>query len=157
MIRELRLWLLRCHACFHVLSDSTRQFCPECGSGNTLRRVNYVVKSSGEKELFINFSKAISTRGTVYNLPRPRGGQKGTNRSLVLREDQLAQVMRPNANKGKPRTEGPEGGQQEDDLAAFGEQKKVLRRHDPFQPKMTSSYKKANVNEQKKSRAARRK
>lgn len=75
-ISELRLWLLRCHSCFCIVHDTTRQFCPDCGSGDTLRRVNYVVQENGEKQLFINFKRHLSTRGTKYNLPKPRGGKK---------------------------------------------------------------------------------
>ncbi|EAN80038.1 Nin one binding (NOB1) Zn-ribbon like, putative [Trypanosoma equiperdum] len=157
-IREVRQWLLRCTACFTINADTTRQFCSECGSGNTLRRVQYVVTTDGERQLFINFRKRISTRGTVYNLPKPRGGRRGTNRCLVLREDQLAHLIRGTTSmkmKEKLATRSGNGGL-DDDLAAFGEAPKQ-RKRDPDQPRVTSSYHKYNVNERKKLRAARRK
>ncbi|KEG09159.1 RNA-binding protein NOB1 [Trypanosoma grayi] len=156
-IRELRHWLLRCTSCFAVTTDTTRQFCGACGSGDTLRRVQYVVTRDGERQLFINFRKAISTRGTVYNLPKPRGGKRGTNRSLVLREDQLAHVIRGTTSaklKAKHVVHGGRG--DDDDLAAFGEAPKQHKR-DPNQPRVFSSYHKYNVNEKKKARASRRK
>ncbi|CCW63849.1 unnamed protein product [Phytomonas sp. EM1] len=154
-IRELRLWLLRCTACFTLVSDTTRQFCPSCGSGDTLRRVNYVVDTDGKKQLFINFRKPISTRGTVYNLPKPRGGKRGTNRTLVLREDQLAQVIKGTSGaKIKERQANFTG--VNDDLAAFGEPVRRKKR-DIMEPKTSSSYHKYNVNEKRKLRAARRK
>lgn len=154
-ISELRLWLLRCTGCFHVIMDTTRQFCPACGSGDTLRRVNYVVNSNGERQLFINFKKHISTRGTIYNLPKPRGGKRGTNRSLVLREDQLAQVIRgTSGTQAKARQAMTTWN--DEDLATFGEAPKHKKRN-IGEPKSQSSYHKYNMNEKKKLRASHRK
>ncbi|TPP49650.1 Nin one binding (NOB1) Zn-ribbon like family protein [Leishmania donovani] len=153
-IRELRLWMMRCTACFTLVVDTTRQFCPECGSGDTLRRVNYVVNDQGEKKLYINFRKRISTRGTIYNLPKPRGGTRGTNRNLVLREDQLAHVIRgTTSSKVKAHQV-----MQNDDcaLATFGEAPK-LKKKNLADPRAYSSYHRYNVNEKKKVRAAHRK
>lgn len=160
-IAELRLWLLRCTSCFAVVTDTTRQFCPKCGSGDTLRRVHYIINEKGEKKLFINFKRRLSTRGTVYNLPKPRGGKHGTNRLLVLREDQLAHVIRGTTaaslkakqamRKQMNDKEGLEG-----DLAMFGAPEKSKKR-DLAAPRLTSSYHKYNVNEKKKVRAAHRK
>jgi RNA-binding protein NOB1 len=156
-IRELRLWLLRCHACFRIVTDTTKQFCPDCGSGDTLRRVNYVVHENGEKELFINFSRRISTRGTVFGLPKPRGGRKGTNRTLVLREDQLAHVMRGKQSAGSKEAKLQDClADDDDELAVFGMADK-RRKFDINAPKENSSYKRYNVNERKKARAGRRK
>lgn len=160
-IAELRLWLLRCTSCFAVVTDTTRQFCPKCGSGDTLRRVHYIINEKGEKKLFINFKRRLNTRGTVYNLPKPRGGKHGTNRLLVLREDQLAHVIRGTTaaslkakqamRKQMNDKEGLEG-----DLAMFGAPEKSKKR-DLAAPRLTSSYHKYNVNEKKKVRAAHRK
>lgn len=157
-IRELRLWLLRCHACFRVVTDTTKQFCPDCGSGDTLRRVNYVVHDNGEKELFINFSRRISTRGNVYGLPKPRGGRKGTNRTLVLREDQLAQVIRGGKHAAGNKESKLQGCLDEDDeeLAIFGSAP-ARKKYDINVAKENSAYKRFNVNERKKARAGRRK
>jgi RNA-binding protein NOB1 len=158
-IRELRLWLLRCHACYRVVTDTTKQFCPDCGSGDTLRRVNYVVHDNGEKELFINFSRRISTRGTIYGLPKPRGGRKGTNRNLVLREDQLASVLRARAGAGKASANGKLQAaldDDEDELAVFGTSS-VRKKHDIDAAKEHSAYKRFNINDRRKARAGRRK
>ncbi|KAF8281647.1 putative Nin one binding (NOB1) Zn-ribbon like [Trypanosoma cruzi] len=155
-IQELRQWLLRCTSCFALTTDTTRQFCGTCGSGNTLRRVQYVVTREGKKQLFINFCKPISTRGTVYNLPKPRGGKRGTNRCLVLREDQMAHVIRGTTSAKLREKHVVRGSGNDDELAAFGEAPKPHKR-DVNQPRMFSSYHKYNVNEKKKSRASRRK
>jgi len=158
-IRELRTWLLRCHACFTLVTDTTRQFCPDCGSGNTLKRVSYTVTETGERKLFINFKHHISTRGNVYSLPKPRGGRNGTNRTLVLREDQLANCGRKTeAQKRKAALAAAQAagaGGPEDDLKGFGEQN--YRSRGRTMLKDQSSYHKYNVNEKKKLRAARRK
>lgn len=156
-IGELRLWLLRCHACYRLVSDTTKQFCPDCGSGDTLRRVNYVINSDGEKQLFINFKRQISTRGTVYNLPKPRGGKRGTNRTLVLREDQLGHIQRGQKLGGSHGAKLKQAlDDDEDELAAFGEAP-VRKNFDVNAAREFSSYKKFNVNERKKARAGRRK
>jgi RNA-binding protein NOB1 len=154
-IQELRLWLMRCTACFTLVVDTTRQFCPECGSGDTLRRVNYVVNDKGEKKLFINFRRKISTRGTIYNLPKPRGGKKGTNRTLVLREDQLAHVIR-GTSSSKVKERQVLQNDDDDALATFGEMPKHKKKN-LADPRAYSSYHKYNVNEKKKARAAHRK
>ncbi|KPI83751.1 hypothetical protein ABL78_7206 [Leptomonas seymouri] len=153
-ILELRLWLMRCTACFALVVDTTRQFCPECGSGDTLRRVNYVVNAKGEKKLYINFKRKISTRGTIYNLPKPRGGKRGTNRNLVLREDQLAHVIRGTTSSKVKEHQVMQD--DEDALAAFGEMPKHKKKN-LADPRAYSSYHKYNVNEKKKVRAAHRK
>ncbi|KAG5465829.1 hypothetical protein CUR178_00543 [Leishmania enriettii] len=153
-IRELRLWMMRCTACFTLVVDTTRQFCPECGSGDTLRRVNYVVNDQGEKKLYINFRKRISTRGTIYNLPKPRGGKRGTNRNLVLREDQLAHVIRGTTSRKVKEHQVMQSS--DDALAIFGEMPKPKKKN-LSDPRAYSSYHKYNVNEKKKVRAAHRK
>jgi RNA-binding protein NOB1 len=148
MIRELRQWLLRCHACYCTVHDTTRQFCPDCGSGNTLKRVNYVVTQTGEKQLFINFKHTISKRGTVYTLPKPRGGRNGTNKTLALREDQLANCGNSSRHQKQRRVEA------DDDLAAFGTTHGSSgTRSMPNQSRIFSSYRKYNVNERKKAKA----
>lgn len=157
MVSELRLWLLRCTSCFAVVSDTSRQFCPKCGSGDTLRRVQYVLNKDGEKKLYINFKRKLNTRGTIYNLPKPRGGKHGTNRLLVLREDQLAHVIRGASAaslKAKQVMRNTDGDANNLDL--FGAPPKQKKR-DLAAPRVTSSYHNYNVNEKKKVRAARRK
>ena len=151
LVGELRQWLLRCHACYTLVHDTTRQFCPECGSGDTLRRVHYIVDEKGQKKLFINFKRHLSTRGTKFALPKPRGGKRGTNKTLALREDQLT---RCGAVSGAMKAERAAAA--EDALAGFGEVKRQ-KRHDPDKPREASSYRRGNVNEMKKARAGRRK
>ena len=155
MITELRQWLLRCHACFHVEHDTTRQFCAECGSGDTLRRVQYVLNEKGEKKLLINFKRRISTRGTIYSLPKPRGGRRGTNRTLALREDQLRHHGQKNNSKAKAVRAA--AAYDPDALEMFGEVKKKQKFNPDVAREQSSYVRRGNINEIKKARAGRRK
>jgi RNA-binding protein NOB1 len=152
VIKQLRLWLLRCHACFNLEHDTTKQFCTDCGSGDTLKRVAYQVSSTGEKILFINYRRRINTRGTIFNLPKPRGGKRGTNKTLCLREDQLANCGRNTARLKEKQVMS----HFDDDLAEFGADGKK-HRFNPDKPRLFSSYKRYNVNERRKVLASRKK
>eukprot|EP00998_Keelungia_sp_KM082_P002764 NODE_1339_length_1371_cov_34.389068_g1327_i0.p1 GENE.NODE_1339_length_1371_cov_34.389068_g1327_i0~~NODE_1339_length_1371_cov_34.389068_g1327_i0.p1 ORF type:complete len:397 (+),score=72.04 NODE_1339_length_1371_cov_34.389068_g1327_i0:59-1249(+) len=91
-ILGLRRWILRCHACYELVKDTRRSFCPACGSGDTLKKVSYTINEDGSMKLWINERHQIRTSGTKHKLPKPRAGHGrsgGTNRTVVLREDQL--------------------------------------------------------------------
>lgn len=166
-IRELRVWVLRCHACTCIVHDTTRQFCPDCGSGDTLRRVHYVLGDNGEKHLFINFKHRLSTRGTIFNLSKPRGGRKGTNKTMVLREDQLRGAGRNKGSSMASRAQNEQGvggvlsslmgGGDGDGLAGFGDRDAKAGRRDGNFMMETSSYTRKNLNELRKVRASRKK
>ena len=83
------LFVFRCHGCYTLVTDTTRQFCPQCGSGDTLKKVSYTVNDKGETKLYINPKHVIKIKHTKMYLHKPRGGKCGTNKTLVLREDQL--------------------------------------------------------------------
>ena len=36
-VRTLKTWVLRCHACFGICKDMTKQFCPRCGKPTLMR------------------------------------------------------------------------------------------------------------------------
>uniref|UniRef100_A0A7S4CVP1 20S-pre-rRNA D-site endonuclease NOB1 n=1 Tax=Eutreptiella gymnastica TaxID=73025 RepID=A0A7S4CVP1_9EUGL len=88
-VRWVKKWILRCHGCYTLVTDTTRQFCPQCGSGDTLKKVSYTVNDKGETKLYINPKHVIKIKHTKMYLHKPRGGKCGTNKTLVLREDQL--------------------------------------------------------------------
>lgn len=79
-IKSLRQWILRCFACFRLCRDMTKLFCPSCGN-NTLQRVQCSVGADGQVTLS-NVNNKISTRGTIYSIPKPKGGCKAKN--LIL-------------------------------------------------------------------------
>lgn len=79
-IKSLRQWILRCFSCFRLCRDMTKLFCPSCGN-NTLQRVQCSVGADGQTTLS-NVNTKISTRGTIYSIPKPKGGCKAKN--LIL-------------------------------------------------------------------------
>lgn len=79
-IKSLRQWILRCFSCFRLCRDMTKLFCPSCGN-NTLQRVQCSVGADGQVVLS-NVNTKISTRGTIYSIPKPKGGCKAKN--LIL-------------------------------------------------------------------------
>ena len=102
-IRHLRSHILRCHACFLQVKDTTRQFCPRCGKP-TLTKVSCTVNDMGETKLHLKRNMQWNTRGDRYSVPKPvagsasgkwqgRGGGKGGwGQGLILAEDQKEYV-----------------------------------------------------------------
>ncbi|KAK4422627.1 RNA-binding NOB1-like protein [Sesamum alatum] len=88
-IRELHRWVLKCHACSKVTTETTRIFCPKCGNGGTLRKVAVTVNENGV--VLAGRRPRISLRGTKFSLPLPQGGRDAVTKNPILREDQLPQ------------------------------------------------------------------
>tara|TARA_R110002003_G_scaffold175_12_gene14282 strand:- start:25434 stop:26978 length:1545 start_codon:yes stop_codon:yes gene_type:complete len=98
-IKHLRSKVLRCHACFHIERNLTKQFCPRCG-GTTLKRVSCSTNAKGEFHLHLAKNYQFNKRGDRYSVPKPiagtangkwsghGGGQGGWGRDLILTEDQ---------------------------------------------------------------------
>ncbi|KAG8382247.1 hypothetical protein BUALT_Bualt05G0057000 [Buddleja alternifolia] len=86
-IRELHRWVLKCHACFKVTTDTTKIFCPKCGNGGTLRKVAVTVNEN-------------------VSLPLPQGGRDAVTKNPILREDQLPQKYLNPKLKKKNKQEG---------------------------------------------------
>ncbi|XP_066982381.1 RNA-binding protein NOB1-like isoform X4 [Macrobrachium rosenbergii] len=90
IIREIKTFTLRCHACFKLCSDMTKIFCPKCGN-KTLKRVAVKINPDGTQKVWINFKKPINTRGMIFTLPKPRGGQHARNPILVADQKEARQ------------------------------------------------------------------
>ncbi|KAK4400789.1 RNA-binding NOB1-like protein [Sesamum angolense] len=88
-IRELHRWVLKCHACSKVTTETSRIFCPKCGNGGTLRKVAVTVNEKGV--VVAGRRPRISLRGTKFSLPLPQGGRDAVTKNPILREDQLPQ------------------------------------------------------------------
>ncbi len=86
VIRQIRRYVLRCHACTQIERDLERKFCGSCGNA-TLHRVAYKVNKKGVARVFINPKRKPNLRGTKYSIPMTRGGRH--NKDLILREDQV--------------------------------------------------------------------
>ena len=96
-VKHLKTFVLRCHACFQVTKDMSKQFCPRCGQPS-LTRVACSTSSSGEFKLHLKKNMQWSHRGDRYSIPkavhgaahgRVKGGGKGSwGNDLILAEDQ---------------------------------------------------------------------
>ncbi|XP_076924822.1 RNA-binding NOB1-like protein [Bidens hawaiensis] len=97
-IRELHRWILKCHACFKVIMEIGKIFCPSCGNGGTLRKVAVTVGENGA--IIAARRPRISLRGTKFSLPLPQGGRDAITKNPILREDQLPQkFLHPRTKK----------------------------------------------------------
>ncbi|KFX91078.1 hypothetical protein O988_07929, partial [Pseudogymnoascus sp. VKM F-3808] len=101
-VRQLKTWVLRCHACFSVTKDMSKQFCSRCGKP-TLLRVSCSTDKDGTFKVHLKKNKQWSTRGNVYSIPKPvagsantragGGGKGGWGQTLILAEDQKEYVQ----------------------------------------------------------------
>jgi RNA-binding protein NOB1 len=96
-IKHLKTFVLRCHACFNVTKDMTKQFCPRCGQP-ALTRVSCSTNANGEFKLHLKKNMQWNTRGDRYSVPKAvhgsangrikGGGKGGWGNDLILAEDQ---------------------------------------------------------------------
>lgn len=101
-IRQLRTWVLRCHACFDITKDMSKQFCTRCGKP-TLLRTSCSTDQNGVFKVHLKKNMQWNTRGNVYSIPKPvagssngklvaGGGKGGWGQGLILAEDQKEYV-----------------------------------------------------------------
>ncbi|KAI0053729.1 hypothetical protein FA95DRAFT_1481220 [Auriscalpium vulgare] len=96
-IEKVKTWVLRCHACFKICKDSSKKFCPSCGSP-TLMRASVTLSSptaaqdAPVMQVHLKKNFQYNTRGTIYSIPSPKSGnaKTGSGEGLILREDQTA-------------------------------------------------------------------
>jgi RNA-binding protein NOB1 len=98
-IKKLSSKVLRCHACFQIVKDMSKQFCPRCG-GATLARVSCSTNAKGEFHIHLAKNYTYNKRGDKFSIPKPiagtantkwsglGGGKGGWGRDLILAEDQ---------------------------------------------------------------------
>jgi RNA-binding protein NOB1 len=98
-IKKLTSKVLRCHACFSIVKDMSKQFCPRCG-GATLSRVSCSTNAKGDFRVHLAKNYTYNKRGDRYSIPKPiagtantkwsglGGGKGGWGRDLILAEDQ---------------------------------------------------------------------
>lgn len=114
-IRNVRTYILRCHACFEKVKDTSKQFCPRCGKPS-LTRVTCSTNASGEFRLHLKKNMQWNHRGDRYSIPKPvsgsangkvangkGGGKGGWGQSLILAEDQkeFQKAINDGNRKGK--------------------------------------------------------
>jgi RNA-binding protein NOB1 len=99
-ITRLKSFVLRCHGCFAVTKDMTKQFCPKCGQP-TLIRTSCSTDDKGVFQLHLKKNFQWNNRGNVYSIPKPvhgtasgkaskvaGGGKNGWGQKLIFAEDQ---------------------------------------------------------------------
>lgn len=97
-VRNIKTFVLRCHACFSVSKDMSKQFCAKCGQP-TLTRISCTTnQQTGEFKLHLKKNMQWNNRGNVYSIPKPvsgaangrvkGGGKDGWGQGLILVEDQ---------------------------------------------------------------------
>jgi RNA-binding protein NOB1 len=97
-IRQLKTWVLRCHACFDITRDMSKQFCSRCGKP-TLLRTSCSTDNDGNFKLHLKKNMQWNNRGNVFSIPKPvagssngkvvsGGGKGGWGQELILAEDQ---------------------------------------------------------------------
>ena len=101
VIRRLKQWILQCQACFHLVRQLEKRFCPQCGNA-TLDRIACRIDDSGDVTLYSRVNRPINRRGTKFSIPKPKVGGRRTT-GLVLREDQLMMgvCLQKTRQKGK--------------------------------------------------------
>jgi RNA-binding protein NOB1 len=102
-IHQLKTWVLRCHACFNITKDMSKQFCSRCGKP-TLLRTSCSTDEDGNFKVHLKKNMQWNTRGDVYSIPKPvpgsangkivaGGGKGGWGQELILAEDQKEYVQ----------------------------------------------------------------
>merc|ERR1712196_173032 len=84
-IGSVKQWVLKCDACFKGTLDVSKEFCPKCGNA-TLARLGVSIGRDGQAFFHSKKNRRINTRGTVFPIPKPKGGRQG---DMLLREDQM--------------------------------------------------------------------
>ncbi|KAL8973506.1 MAG: hypothetical protein Q9197_002240 [Variospora fuerteventurae] len=116
-VRNIKTYVLRCHACFEKTKDMKKQFCPRCGKP-TLTRVSCSTNSKGEFKLHLKKNMQWNHRGDRYSIPKPvpgrangkvgqgkGGGKGGWGQDLILAEDQKEYLQAPGGNRKKKETD----------------------------------------------------
>ncbi|OJA19331.1 hypothetical protein AZE42_00449 [Rhizopogon vesiculosus] len=107
-IQKVKSWVLRCHACFKICKDNSKQFCPSCGNP-TLMRASVTVASPDASpdapamQVHLKKNFQYKVRGTKYSIPAPKHGsaKTGPGEGLILREDQLGYMRAKKRADGK--------------------------------------------------------
>ncbi|KAJ1666229.1 20S-pre-rRNA D-site endonuclease nob1 [Coemansia sp. RSA 1813] len=108
-VNGLRTWVLRCHACFHLTSNMSKQFCPSCGHA-TLKRCSVSTGADGRLNVHLKSNYKYNLRGTIYSLPQAHGGpHKRTD--IITRPDDKAYLRAMQYKKAREaKTGGGIGG-----------------------------------------------
>ncbi|EGR30184.1 nin1 rpn12 binding protein, putative [Ichthyophthirius multifiliis] len=88
LIRKARKFVLECFACYEIIKDTKKQFCPKC-QNHTLLKVSCSINADGTIKLYRKKNFQLCKKGFIYSIPNPKTGRNAHN--IVLREDELLQ------------------------------------------------------------------
>jgi RNA-binding protein NOB1 len=81
MITNIKSFVMRCHACYYIIENSANtrstitQFCPSCGNPSLIKTTIGIDAKTGERVLYLKSNFQYRVRGTVYSIPKPKGGR----------------------------------------------------------------------------------
>lgn len=91
VIKQAKRFVLECFSCDRICNALDKRFCPFCGNA-TLLKLTIALGADGKFVCFRKKNKQISTRGTIYSIPKPKTGRltRTNNEPVVIRcEDEL--------------------------------------------------------------------
>lgn len=90
-LKRVRRYKLLCRGCIHLNMDGDRKFCEKCG-GMALTKVSVFIDEKGDITFFDNPKRRINLRGTIFSMPKPKGGR--LQKVNILREDETMYGMK---------------------------------------------------------------
>lgn len=85
-LTRVKRFKLLCKSCNWMNKKTDKMFCDKCGAA-TLAKVSVYLNDNGEVTYFKNPKRKINLKGTIYSIPKQKGG-RGC-KDLILREDDL--------------------------------------------------------------------
>ena len=85
-LTRVKRFKLLCKSCNWLNKAMDKLFCEKCGAA-TLAKVSVYLNDNGEVTYFKNPKRKINLKGTIYSIPKPKGG-RGC-KDIILREDDL--------------------------------------------------------------------
>jgi len=85
-LTRVKRFKLLCKACNWLNTKTDLLFCAKCGSA-TLAKVSVYLNDNGDVTYFKNPKRKINLKGTIYSIPKAKGG-RGC-KDIILREDDL--------------------------------------------------------------------
>jgi len=82
VIKKIRQFVFKCYSCYKICKDTERKFCPSCGNDTLLR---HEASTDSNGNTVYTQAQRLSTRGTIYSIPLPKGGRH--SKDLILAED----------------------------------------------------------------------
>jgi len=73
-LTRVKRYKLLCRACFRLNMDIEREFCDFCGA-HALSKVSVFINDDGKITFFDNPKRRVNLRGTIYSIPKAKGGR----------------------------------------------------------------------------------